>query len=173
MERETSSLLIKANRVLGMRLVESGLTSGEAMEEANAIFIERARAKELARASLLRILLFETGALKERDLLNYQLSNLGIGAVEPANFRSDPSLLNAFPLELMRASWVFPIDHSEEHGFVATSYYMSGVVRGFWEERLQEKVHWYASPMEGLDNTLSTLEGELLAQAAQGSREGS
>lgn len=172
MERETGSLLIKANRVLGMRLVEAGLTTGEAMEEANATFIERARAKELAKASLLRILLFEKAVLKESRLLDYQLENFGIGAVMPGSFRVDPALLKQTPLELMRASWSFPIDYYEGQWFMAGAYYLSDVVRTFWEERLGARVNWYASPMEELEAAFQTIEADALERAAQDSREG-
>ena len=173
MERETASLLIKANRVLGMRLVEAGLTTGEAMEEANAIFIERARAKELAKASLLRILLFEKTVFPESRLLDYQLENFGIGAVMPGSFRVDPALLKEAPLELMRASWSVPIDYYEGQWFMAGAYYLSDVVRTFWEERLGGKVNWYVSPMEELEAAFESIEADALARAAQDSREGS
>lgn len=172
MERETSSLLIKANRVLGMRLVEAGLTTSEAMEEANTIFIERARAKDLARASLLRILLFELGSLKETDLLNHELDTLGIGAVLPENFRTDPCLLDRFPLELMRASWTIPIDYCEGNWFLVSAYYMSDVVRSFWEERLEERIFWYTCSMEALDGAFQGIEADALSRASQDSREG-
>jgi hypothetical protein len=55
MDREVSSMLLKANRVLGTRLVEAGLTKNDDMDRANALFVERARAKDLRRASLLWI----------------------------------------------------------------------------------------------------------------------
>ncbi len=155
MERETSSLLIKANRVLGMRLVEAGLTTGEDMEEANALFIERARAKDLTRASLLRILLFEKAVLKESALIDYQLENFAVGAVRPDNFRVDPSLMKQTPLELLRASWSFPLDLCEGQWFMAGAYYLSDVVRTFWVERLGAKINWYVSPMVALEAAFS------------------
>ena len=151
MDRQTSSLLIKSNRVLGTRLVEAGLTSLEDMDRANEIFIELARAKDLKRASLLRVLIYENQTLKEESLLDYQLEHYPVGAVLLENYKLSEELLATQPLDLMRASWVLPFDQVQGRWFLATAYYMSDVVRKFWEERLESRISWYISPLTQME----------------------
>lgn len=158
MERETSSLLIKSNRVLGTRLVESGLVGLEVMDAANETFIELARAKDLRRASLLRILLFEEQTLREEQLLDYQIQQYHIGAVMLENYVLDPVLIEQQPLEIMCASWTLPIDFSNDRWFLATAYYMSDVVRKFWEDRLEGRVTWLISPLQQFEKVFDELE---------------
>jgi hypothetical protein len=157
MERKTSSLLIKSNRVLGTRLVEAGLTSVEEMDHANEAFIEFARAKDIKRASLLRVLVYDDQSVKEERLLDYQLEHYPVGAVMLENYKLDEESLAPHPVELMRASWTLPIDHVNGRWFLATAYYMSDIVREFWEERLEGRVSWYISPLSQLEAVFESL----------------
>jgi len=167
MERETSSLLLKSNRVLGTRLVEAGLTDVERMDEANDIFIQRARAKDLKRASLLRILIFDNQTLEEEKLLDYQLEQFPVGALLLENYQLDQVLLTQYPVELMRASWTVPVDFVNDRWFLATAYYMSDIVRNFWEERLEGRVAWYVTTLNQLETVLDELEAAEAAKAAE------
>ncbi len=167
MERETSSLLLKSNRVLGTRLVEAGLTDVERMDEANDIFIQRARAKDLKRASLLRILIFDNQTLKEETLIDYQLEQFPVGALLLENYHLDEVLLAQYPVELMRASWTVPVDYVNERWFMATAYYMSDIVRNFWEERLEGRVAWYVTTLNQLETVLDERETAEAAQSAE------
>ncbi|MEX0326367.1 MAG: hypothetical protein AB3N33_09805 [Puniceicoccaceae bacterium] len=151
MERKTSSLLIKSNRVLGTRLVEADLVNVEEMDRANESFIEMARAKDIKRASLLRVLVYDMQSLKEESLLDYQLENYPVGAVMLENYKIDEELLEQESLELMRASWTLPIDKVNGRWFLATAYYMSDIVRDFWEERLEGRVSWYVSSLSQME----------------------
>ena len=52
---------------------------------------------------------------------------------------------------------------------MATAYYMSDVVRQFWEDRLGGRINWYISPMSQLEMTFETMakkEAELAAEQA-------
>lgn len=167
MERETSSLLLKSNRVLGTRLVEAGLTDVERMDEANDIFIQRARAKDLKRASLLRILIFDNQTLEEEKLLDYQLEQFPVGALLLENYQLDRVLLTQYPVELMRASWTVPVDFVNDRWFLATAYYMSDIVRNFWEERLEGRVAWYVTTLNQLETVLDELEAAEAAKVAE------
>ncbi|MGC9450949.1 MAG: hypothetical protein ACP5I4_05820 [Oceanipulchritudo sp.] len=151
MDRETSRLLIKSNRVLGTRLVEAGLTSLEDMDRANEVFIEFARQKDIRRASLLRVLIYDNQTLKEESLLDYQLENYPVGAVMLENYNIDEELLAGQSLEVMRASWSIPIDCIQGRWVIATAYYMSDVVREFWEQQLKGRITWYISPLGQLE----------------------
>ena len=165
MDRKTSSLLIKSNRVLGTRLVEAGLTSLEDMDKANEVFIELARAKDLKRASLLRVLIFDNQTLKEESLLDYQLENCPVGAIMLDHYKIGEELLTTVPLEIMRASWTMPVDYVQGRWFVATAYYLSDIVREYWEERLDGRITWYISALNQLESAFDQLaekEPELL-----------
>jgi hypothetical protein len=155
---EASRLMLKANRVLGTRLVESGLVKNEDMDRANELFIERARAKDLRRASLLRILLFENQTLLEESLLDYQLEEFPVGAVLLENYQMDHELILQQPLELLRASWTLPIDLVQGRWFLATAYYMSDPMRAFWEERLNGRITWYLCPLGQFEATFEELQ---------------
>ncbi len=169
MDRKTSSLMIKSNRVLGTRLVEAGLTSVEEMDKANEDFIGLARAKDIRRASLLRIMVYDHQCLAEESLLDYQLEHHPVGAVMLENYDIDEELCDDIPLELMRASWTLPIDRVGNRWFLATAYYMSDVVRNFWEERLNGRINWYVSSMSQLElefEAMAAKEAEAAAKQA-------
>lgn len=167
MERKTSSLLIKSNRVLGTRLVEADLASVEEMDRANEVFIELARAKDIKRASLLRVLVYDMQSLKEESLLDYQLENYPVGAVMLENYKIDDELLAQESLELMRASWTLPIDRVNGRWFLATAYYMSDIVREFWEERLEGRITWLVSSLSQLETVFESLAENEAVKAAE------
>jgi hypothetical protein len=157
MNRQTSGLLLKSNRVLGSRLVEHGLVSIEEMDQANELFIQRARAKELKRASLLRILLYENQTLMEERLLDYQLEHHPVGAILLENYRFDYDLILRHPLEWQMASWTIPLDYQYGRWFVATAYYLSDIVREFWEEHLDGRITWFICPMSQFESSFEEL----------------
>ncbi len=168
MNRQTSSLLIKSNRILGTRIMEAGLCSLEDMDAANETFISFARAKDIKRASLLRVLIYDNQTLKEESILDYQLGKYPVGAVMLENYQLQKDLLEAQPLELMRASWTLPLDHVNGRWFLATAYYMSDIVRKFWEDRLEGRLTWYISSLGQLEMTLDALsQKEAEAQAEE------
>ncbi|NBD37884.1 MAG: hypothetical protein GVY10_04870 [Verrucomicrobia bacterium] len=155
---EASRLMLKANRVLGTRLVESGLVTNEDMDRANELFIELARAKDLRRASLLRILLFENQTLLEESLLDYQLEEFPVGAILLENYQMNHELILQHPLDLLRASWTLPIDLVQGRWFLATAYYMSDPMRAFWEERLNGRITWYICPFGQFETSFEELQ---------------
>ncbi len=167
MDRTTNSLLIKSNRVLGTRIVEAGLATIEDMDRANESFIELARAKDIRRASLLRIMVYDHQTLKEESLLDYQLEQYPVGAVMLEDFQINEEALAEIPLEVMRASWTMPIDRIGERWFLATAYYMSDSVRQHWEERLGGRITWYLSSLSQLESTFERLAGAEAAAAAE------
>jgi len=165
MDRETSKLLIKSNRVLGTRLVEAGLTKLEDMDTANESFITLARKKDIKRASLLRILIFDNQTLREESLLDYQIEEHNVGAIHLENYLLDDVLLLQQPFEIMRASWTIPIDFVNDRWFVASAYFLSDVVREFWEERLQGRIAWLISPLSQFESTFEALEEKFSQQS--------
>lgn len=160
MNRETSSLLIKSNRVLGTHLVEAGLTNQEDMDAANELFIRLAREKDIKRASLLRILIFDKQTLKEESILDHQIEHHPVGAVMLENYNIDEVLLLQQPLEFMRATWTLPIDYVNDRWFVASAYYLSDTVRKFWEDRLEGRISWYVSTLSQFETIFNDLEAK-------------
>jgi hypothetical protein len=163
MDREVSSMLLKANRVLGTRLVEAGLTKNDDMDRANALFVERARAKDLRRASLLWILIYESQTLDESKLMDYQLATYGLGALLLENYDVDPVILTGQSIDLMRASWTLPVDHLNGRWFLASAYYLSEVVRKYWEDQLGSRVSWMISPINQFEPVFEKLENDRAA----------
>jgi hypothetical protein len=167
MERNTRSLMIKSNRVLGTRLLEAGLTNLDDMEKANEAFIKLARENDIKRASLLRIMIYDHQTLAENELIDYQLENCPLGAVMLENYELDDELYSNIPLEDMRASWTLPIDRIGDRWFMATAYYLSDIVRKFWEEKLNGRINWYLSTMGQLEarfEVMAAIEAQLAAQ---------
>lgn len=167
MDRQTSSLLIKSNRILGTRIVEAGLCSLEDMDAANESFISLARAKDIKRASLLRVLIYDNQTLKEESILDHQLEKYPVGAVMLENYELQEDLLKSQSLELMRASWTLPLDHLNGRWFLATAYYMSDIVRKFWEDKLDGRISWYITSLGQLEMTFDAL-AEKEAAAKEG-----
>lgn len=159
--------MIKSNRVLGTRLVEAGLTNVEDMDQANEIFIGLARQKDIRRASLLRIMIYDKQSLKEESLIDYQLENHHVGAVMLENYKLNKEIHAEIPLELMRASWTLPIDKVNGHWFLATAYYMSDVVREYWQDLLDGRITWYVSPLNQLESVFDSLLEEEAAAAVE------
>lgn len=168
MLKETNSLLLKSNRVLGTRLVDAGLTSPEHMDEANEVFIQRARERNLKRASLLRILIFDNQTLREESLLDHQLEHFPVGALMLDSYHVDEVLLEQHPVEFYRASWSLPVDLVNDRWFVTTAYYMSDIVRSFWEERLEGRVSWSITPLGQMEEAISRLEAASESSGEEG-----
>ncbi len=143
--------MIKSNRVLGTRLVEAGLTTVDDMDKANEVFISLARSGDVRRASLLRIMIYDHQSITEESLLDYQLEHCPVGAVMLENYNLEEELYADIPLELMRASWTLPIDKVGGRWFLASCYYLSDVVKEFWEEKLQARINWYVTTMGQLE----------------------
>ena len=134
------------------------------MEQANETFIKLARQKDLKRASLLRILIYDNQTLKEESLLDYQIETYSLGALMLENYKIDGVITDQHPYEFMHASWTIPIDFRDNRWVVATAYYMSNVVRQFWEDRLDGRITWYVSTLNQIETVLEELASQLEEQ---------
>lgn len=167
MKREINALLLKSNRIMGTRLVEAGLANLEHLDAANAVFIERVREKNLKRASLLRILIYEQQTLKEGELMDHQFEYHGLGAVQLDGYRVDEGLLGLFDAAEMRATWTVPVDKVEGHWFLATAYYLSDIVRQHWEDALDGEITWYVTSLGQIESFLEEREAAGAAETTQ------
>jgi hypothetical protein len=144
------SLLLRANRVLGASLVEHNLVNIEHLEAANERLFEILKNGVARQASLLGILMGEMGSLSETDLLDHAIRDHGLGLVDLSLYNIPDECRPLVAPELTWATWTLPFDYEDGFYFVATSYYLSVAVRDFWQDRLQDRIIWYATSMDGL-----------------------
>jgi len=162
MERRFNSLVLKSNRSLGARLVESKLVELDAIEAANVLFTKTLRENGPRSASILRILCFETQKLDESKVLQSILADDEVGAVFLENYAIEDSLLKGVEVGECMATRTLPFDYDEGVWFLATAYYLSNFVREYWEAKLEGKIIWYVATFLDIEGVL-----EQMNQAAQ------
>lgn len=149
------ALLVKANRMLGSQLVESGLISYEALEEANEKFLDALSPDEPRKASLLRILLAETKTLEERSLIEEQVDNHGIS---PCSLERIHVAYDDWPdveIDACFATRTIPVDRVDDVVFIATSYYLSRPVREYWNAKFGDLLVWTVAPFAEIEERLN------------------
>ena len=112
--------------------------------------------EEVFRINLLSILVNEQQSLKEERLIEYQVDEYGLGVVDIRNIESPEELVASIDDDECWATWTVPFDQVEDTCYLATAYYLSPVVREYWEDKLPGKVVWYIAP---LDSIIEFLEG--------------
>jgi len=160
-ERNMGSVSLKANRFLGMQLVDRGLITLQQLESANARYLERRRDKTQTRLSLLKILCFEEQSLSEDALLSYQLDSFDIGALNLPAYKIDPAYMSEFSVQEMLATWTVPAESVCGVPFLSTAYYLSPFVREYWEERVGSDIVWNLSPLSDLELLFEQLESSV------------
>lgn len=156
--RNGQSLLIKANRMFGARLVENNIIDLEDLENANTHFLDKLRSGNLNEASILKLLVYELKSLNEDDLINYQIEKLGLGYCDLDNYKINEDIISTINIEDCRSTWSLPIDSIAGFWFVSSAYYLSIAVRKFWEESLNGDIIWYVSDFPRLNAKIESLE---------------
>lgn len=160
MRRSSSILNLKANRTLGASLVEEGLVSLTDLESANDAFLDAVRnGGDEHYVSLLEILLYQQQTLNEADLIDHQITELGLGAMLLNIYAVNEEYQRQFRVEDCYATWTYPLDQHEGIHFLATSYYLSPFVKKHWEETLDGEVVWYVTDFLSLKNALEAFKG--------------
>jgi hypothetical protein len=95
--------------------------------------------------------------------MEYQLATYGLGALLLENYDVDPVILTGQSIDLMRASWTLPVDHLNGRWFLASAYYLSEVVRKYWEDQLGSRVSWMISPINQFEPVFEKLENDRAA----------
>ncbi len=149
-----SSLPLKANRLLGAALVQNNLIALNDLETANEHFIQKLQTTRRREVSLLKILVYDLQTLNEEDLISYQMDKLGLGYFRLSNYAIDPDLMSELDLEMCWSTWTLPVDHVEGFWFVNTSYYLSPVVRSYWEDTLDDTIIWSVTDLAELREAL-------------------
>lgn len=161
MDPTTNRLLLKANRSLGSYLSQVGLVSAAHLDEANETFIARLREGEVREASLLRILIYDLQVLTEHNLLSHQLEQGKVGAFHLNAYQIQDDVIGSMSLPECAATWTLPIDNWHGSMVLATAYYLSDFVRGYWEEKIQGPVSWMICPFGQLDTFFEQREDAL------------
>ncbi len=153
---EHRSLLMKANRQLGLTLADRNLLQAEQLQEATDRWLEWVAGGERG-ASLLRVLTQSLKFLREEDLLQHAMAREEAGLVDlrdfdvPAEFRRlpDPGLC--------WATWTVPFDRLAGFTCLASAYVLSPVVKAHWEGQIQGPVLWFGTTMDGVSEPLGRL----------------
>lgn len=154
------SLLMRANRLLGANLVEANLIKIEDLEQANEKLLTIVAMDQPRQSTLLGILAYEMGVIREDELLQHIVDNDGVGLVDLRHFELSDELKKSLDLPACWATWSVPFDREEDFHFVATAYYLSPAVRAYWEKQLDGPILWFGTTLEGIADYLEKLGGE-------------
>lgn len=166
MSKETRTLVMRANRLLGAQLVEQNLVKIEDLETANEKFIEVVSGQEKRQTTILGILAYDMKVLKEDDVLHHLVESEGLGLVDLRDYEVPDDARKNLDLEACWATWSVPFDREEEFFFVATAYYLSPAVRAYWEKELGGPILWFGATLEGIAEYLEKLAATLPPEVA-------
>lgn len=152
-----NSLLLKANRLLGAELVQKNVVELNDLETANGHFLEDLQRVERRKLSLLKIMLYDLQILKEEDLIHYQMEEVGLGFCRLSSYSMSSEALESADLDICWATRTVPFDRVEGFWFLASSYYLSPVVKNYWEETLDDTIIWYAAELSEITAILESL----------------
>jgi len=154
--------LLKSNRMLGAQLVECGLLPLRELETASARLMSLMASGEPHELSLLRILIIEMHTLDETRLLNHQIEHRNVSGISLGHYEVDRALSPDIEVEEMWETWTLPFDRVGGVWFLATAYYMSPFVRGYWADKLQAEIVWYVASMQELQAGIEALAADRL-----------
>jgi hypothetical protein len=130
-------LFLRANRSVGAALVEHKLVTSDALDAANARLLELLKSGEFKQASVLSLLIQKAGGPSEAAIIQYQMDTHELGAVNLSTYNLERSLSPELDLVSCWATRTLPYDRQEEFVFLATNFYLSEVVRKFWQEHFK------------------------------------
>ncbi len=107
--------------------------------------------------SLLKMMLYDLQDLKEEDLIHYQMEEVGLGFCRLSSYSMSSEVLESADLDNCWATRTVPFDRVEGFWFIASSYYLSPVVKNYWEETLDDTVIWYAAELSEITAILESL----------------
>lgn len=142
--------MLKSNRALAAVLMDAGLVSLNDLDSANEVFIQHVRRKDLLRASLLRVLIFEKQSLVESNYLNY-LFDQSYAGILLDSYHVQETVFRLYAPELMMATWSLPVDRVGDTTFIVSAYLVSEPVQAFWKDQVDGPIIWYATPLADLE----------------------
>ena len=155
-------VIMRANRLLGATLVEKQLVSIDDLDVANERLLElmSVQGNEIQKVSLLSILQNEKQCLSEQKLMMHLVEDEGLGIIDIRNFEVPEDVKDLIRLDECWSTWTVPFDSVEDTLYLATAYYLSPVVREFWEEKFQGKIVWYACSIDSISEFLEDVEAD-------------
>ncbi|MEM9158549.1 MAG: hypothetical protein AAGB46_05820 [Verrucomicrobiota bacterium] len=157
---------MRANRLLGASLVEHNLVSIDDLDVANERLLELiSNSASSQQISLLSILASEKQKLDENKLFEHLIEEESLGIIDVRNIEIPEELRSVFNTGECWATWTVPFDLVEDTRYLATAYYLSPVVRQYWEDKVQGKVVWFAASLESITDFLEKYEAELANKA--------
>ena len=152
--------MMRANRALGINLVEMNLIKLEDLDTANERLLEITAGENVRQSTVLGILAYEMKVVKEDEVLHHLVEDHGVGLVDLRSYEGAEELKKKLDIGACWATWTVPFDLDEGFYFLATAYYMSPAVRTFWEKKLDAPILWYGATLEMLGDYLEKLEAK-------------
>ena len=153
---EHRPLLMKANRQLGLALVNGNLLNVEQLQEANDRWLEWVAGGERG-ASLLRVLTQSMKVIREEDLLRHAMEHEGAGLVDLRDYDVPDEFRRLADPGVCWATWTVPFDRLDGFTCLASAYVLSPVAKAHWEGLIQGPVLWFATTLDGLTEHLGRL----------------
>ena len=153
---EHRSLLMKANRQLGLTLADRNLLQAEQLQEATDRWLEWVAAGERG-ASLLRVITQSLKFVREEDLLRHTMEHEGAGLVDLSDFDVPDEFRRLPDLGACWATWTVPFDRLDGITCLASAYALSPVAKEHWEGRIEGPVLWFATTLDGLSEHFGRL----------------
>jgi hypothetical protein len=153
---EHRSLLMKANRQLGLTLADRNLLQAEQLQEATDRWLEWVAAGERG-ASLLRVITQSLKFVREEDLLRHTMEHEGAGLVDLSDFDVPDEFRRLPDLGACWATWTVPFDRLDGITCLASAYALSPVAKAHWEGRIEGPVLWFATTLDGLSEHFGRL----------------
>ncbi|MBM3842827.1 MAG: hypothetical protein FJ397_06110 [Verrucomicrobia bacterium] len=150
------SLLMKANRQLGLTLSDRNLLTVGQLQEANERWLEWVAGGERG-ASLLRVLTQSLKFLREGDVLRHAMEHEGAGLVDLRDFDVPDEFRRLPDSGACWATWTVPFDKLDGFTCLASAYVLSPVVKAHWEARLPGPLLWFGTTLDGVTEHLGRL----------------
>ena len=151
-------LLLHANRLLGAALVEHNLVKMEDLDKANERLLEIIAISPPRQCTVLGILAYEMKVVQEEEIVQYLVESEGVSAVDLRYYEIPEEISSGLDFDTCWATWSVPFDKVDGFNFVASSYYLSSVVRSHWENLLDGPILWFGTTLEGIADYLEKLQ---------------
>lgn len=158
---ELRPLILRSNRMLGSTLVDVGLIGIDDLEQANQIMMAKVKEQDISNVSILTILLLETKALKEEDLITYQVEQRKLGIIHLRNIRVRKFEISRSNLPLIKGTMTLPFDKVGDYYMVATCYALSEPAMKHWRELLESPIILYVTSTGSFLEGYDSLRGEI------------
>ncbi len=154
-------LILRANRFLGVALVDKELIDEHQLEQASERLLETFSETPVRRPLLLEILVYEMRVLPEDEYLGALARGTPIGLIDLSRVAIEN--VEGIGADECQATNTIVFDRMEDHYFLATTYYPSAPVREYWQDRLSGPIQWFACPIASMNEYLEAMVSELPA----------